>query len=197
MRNPLRSCGSTLLVLGALALGMVLYLELGSRRFLGGQDLENPGLATPAPVCDLKLYPLDPDKRAVLDGLAQKFSRGEDITPLDLDRVMILAPQAHMPGLNGVLCNGMIFLSQRLEGPARYYVARHELEHAFQQVGLDPDCRDWELCAAWKAASDYPVGFLAAIATSLREAYRISPSTEEFLFSSWVLFKYYLLPGSG
>jgi hypothetical protein len=177
-----------------LALSFILYLELGSRLYFGRQTIEDPGPAAPAPVCDLEHYPPDPRKGAVLEELIQIRSRGDGITPLDLDRAITLVPQSEMPGLNGVLCNDMIFLSQRLEGPARYYVARHELEHVFQQAGLDPQCRDRELCATWKAAAEYPLGLVAAIGSSLREAYRSYPSMQEFLFGSWLVFKYYLLP---
>jgi hypothetical protein len=157
-----------------LALSFILYLELGSRLYFGRQTIEDPGPAAPAPVCDLEHYPPDPRKGAVLEELIQIRSRGDGITPLDLDRA--------------------ITLSQRLEGPARYYVARHELEHVFQQAGLDPQCRDRELCATWKAAAEYPLGLVAAIGSSLREAYRSYPSMQEFLFGSWLVFKYYLLP---
>jgi len=145
-------------------------------------------------VCDLDRYPLDEGKTLVIQELVGKKARGEKITREDLDRALISAPQDDMPGLNGVVCNQMIFVSSRLPESARYYVARHELEHVFQQQGMDGDCQDWELCATWAAAWEFPLGLLRTITSSLREAYRISPSLWSFLFSSWRVFKLTLLP---
>ena len=169
----------------------ILFLELGSRWY------REPGQDFPAPeraVCDLDRYPLDEGKTLVIQELVGKKARGEKITREDLDRALISAPQDQMPGLNGVVCNQMIFVSSRLPESARYYVARHELEHVFQQQGMDGDCQDWELCATWAAAWEFPLGLLRTISSSLREAYRISPSLWSFLFSSWRVFKFTLLP---
>ena len=169
----------------------ILFLELGSRLYQEpDQDFPTPEWA----VCDLDRYPLDEGKTLVIQELVGKKVQGEKITREDLDRALISAPQDQMPGLNGVVCNQMIFVSSRLPESARYYVARHELEHVFQQQGMDNDCQDWELCATWAAAWEFPLGLLRTISSSLREAYRISPSLWSFLFGSWRIFKFTLLP---
>ena len=169
----------------------ILFLELGSRLYQEpDQDFTAPEWA----VCDLDRYPLDEGKTLVIQELVGKKVQGEKITREDLDRALISAPQDQMPGLNGVVCNQMIFVSSRLPESARYYVARHELEHVFQQHGMDGDCQDWELCATWAAAWEFPLGLLRTISSSLREAYRISPSLWSFLFGSWRIFKFTLLP---
>ena len=111
-----------------------------------------------------------------------------------LEEVLIDVPLEDMPYMNGVFCNGMVYVSQRLSPSSRLYVARHELEHYFQSQGVVGDCEDWELCATWVAAREYPWGFITTITSSLKEAYRLSPSFWDFLFSSWKLFKIYLLP---
>jgi len=169
----------------------ILFLELGSRWY---QEPEQDFPAPERAVCDLDRYPLDEGKTLVIQELVGKKARGEKITREDLDRALISAPQDQMPYLNGVVCNQMIFVSSRLPESARYYVARHELEHVFQQQGMDNDCQDWELCATWAAAWEFPLGLLRTITSSLREAYRISPSLWSFLFSSWRVFKLTLLP---
>ena len=169
----------------------ILFLELGSRLYREpDQDYTAPEWV----VCDLDRYPQEASKLIVIQELVGKKVQGEKITREDLDRASIYAPQEHMPGLNGVVCNQMIFVSSRLPESARYYVARHELEHVFQQQGMDGDCQDWELCATWAAAWEFPLGLLRTITSSLREAYRISPSLWSFLFSSWRVFKFTLLP---
>ena len=169
----------------------ILFLELGSRWY---REPEGDFPAPERAVCDLDRYPLNEGKTLVIQELVGKKARGEKITREDLDRALISAPQDQMPYLNGVVCNQMIFVSSRLPESARYYVARHELEHVFQQQGMDNDCQDWELCATWAAAWEFPLGLLRTISSSLREAYRISPSLWSFLFSSWRVFKFTLLP---
>ena len=169
----------------------ILFLELGSRWY------REPEGDFPAPewaVCDLDRYPLDEGNTLVIQELVGKKVQGEKITREDLDRALISAPQYDMPGLNGVVCNKMIFVSSRRPEYPRYYVARQELEQVFKQQGMDNDCQDWELCATWAAAWDFPLGLLRTISSSLREAYRISPSLWSFLFGSWRIFKFTLLP---
>ena len=170
---------------------MILFLELGSRLY---REPDQNYQSIIYDVEKLDQYPQDEGKLVVIQKLVGKKARGEKITREDLDRALISAPQEHMPDLNGVVCNQMIFISSRLPESARYYVARHELEHVFQQHGMDRDCQDWELCATWAAAWEFPLGLLRTITSSLREAYRISPSFWSFLFSSWRVFKFTLLP---
>ncbi len=186
-----RSCFILLVILIILLLALIIFLELGSSWYIRS----HPSSSAPEIlVCHLDYYPVVEGKLSILAELVQKHENGERITKDELDQVVILAPQVDMPGLNGIVCNGMIIVSSRLQGSARLYIIRHELEHVFQMEGLEPDCQDPELCATWVPAREFPLGFVDAILSSLREAYRISPSFWEFLFSSWYIFKVYLLP---
>jgi hypothetical protein len=181
----------SLFLLFVLILAGIIFLEMGSSWYLR----THPSSAAPEiVVCHLDYYPMLEGKQSLLAELVEKHRNGESLTDEDLNRAAVLAPQEDMRGLNGILCNGMIIVSSRLQGSARLYIIRHELEHLFQMEGLKPDCQDWELCATWTAALEYPRGFGLAIISSLIEAYRNSPSIWEFLFSSWYVFKVYLLP---
>ena len=181
-----------ILLMFVLFVGFILFLELGSRLYYEG-DLETISIP-PAAVCDPVVYPPDPEKLAALESLLEVRRQGSRITPEQLEGVLVAAPQDDLPYRNGVFCNGMVYISQRLSPAARRYVARHELEHYFQFQGLDEDCQDWELCATWGAAREYPWGFLITISSSLLESLRSSPSLWDFLFGSWKIFKIYLLP---
>ena len=181
----------TLIIL-ALFVAFILFLELGSRWYYEG-DPETVALP-PAAVCDPLVYPPDPEKLAALENTLDGRREGRRITPEELEEVLVAAPQQDLPYRNGVFCNGMVYISQRLAPAARRYVARHELEHYFQFQGLDEGCQDWELCATWGAAREYPWGFITTITSSLAESFRLSPSVWHFLFSSWKIFKIYLLP---
>ena len=96
-------------LLGTLfALGfMILFLELGSRWYRE-PDQNVPDYVWV--VCDLDRYPRDEGKLLVIQELVGKKARGEKITREDLDRALISAPQDQMPGLNGIVCNQMIFV---------------------------------------------------------------------------------------
>ena len=191
MVKTLRSCLVMLVIFVVLLLSVVIFLEMGSRWYIQS----NPSSSAPEIlVCHTDYYPVIEKKIIYLDELIQKNQRGEKITSDDLERVAVLAPQVDMPSINGIVCNGMIIVSSRLQGAARTYVIRHELEHVFQMEGMRPDCQDTELCATWVAGLEFPLGFILAILSSLSEAYRISPSFWDFLFSSWYIFKVYLLP---
>jgi hypothetical protein len=169
----------------------IIFLELGSRQFMASESALS---APPILVCHLDYYPVDEEKITLISKLVDKHQNGEMISDLELYRAALSAPQEDMPGLNGIVCNEMIIVSDRLQGAARSYVIRHELEHVFQLVGLKPDCQDMELCATWVAAFEYPLGFVLTVISSLIEGYREFPSFREFLFSSWYIFKIYLLP---
>jgi hypothetical protein len=187
VRRPLRIA----LVLLLLLIGGILFLELGSRLYYAdGKDLF---ALPPAAVCDPAQYPPDLARLAALEDLLDVRHQGRRITPQELEDVLVEAPQEDMPGMNGVFCSGMVIVSKRLSPSARLYVARHELEHYFQMEGLDGGCQDWELCATWGAAREYPWGFITTISSSLWESAR-STSIWNFLFGSWEIFKVYLLP---
>jgi hypothetical protein len=176
-------------------IGGILFLELGSLWYFDGVPAAEVTISLPpAAVCDPTIYPPDPEKLAALESALEVRRQGRRITPDELEGVLVAAPQADLPYRNGVFCNGMVYISQRLSPPARRYVARHELEHYFQFQGLDGGCQDWELCANWEAAREYPWGLLTTITSSLVEAFRLSPSFWDFLFNAWFAFKFYFLP---
>ncbi len=189
------NCAGVFLLAGLLlVVGFVSYLEIGSQRYTRDMPVRARG---PIAVCDTARYAVDPDKQAAIDHLVEKRRAGEPITRTDLDRAMIVIKQEEMRGINGVYCSELIFVSSRLPGPARYYVARHELEHAFQHFGAADPCQDDELCANWIAGREYPLGLLQTITSSLAAATKLYPSFQEFLFGSWAIFKFYFLPGGG
>ena len=180
-----------LVIMLVLLLSLIIFLELGSSWYIRS----NPSSSAPEIlVCHTGYYPVIDKKLLYLDELIQKNLRGEKISTDELEQVVLMTPQEDMPSLNGIVCNGMIIVSSRLQGQARFYIIRHELEHVFQMEGLRPNCQDTELCATWVATIEYPLGFGLAIISSLKEAYRISPSFWDFLFSSWYIFKVYFLP---
>ena len=174
------------LVLGVL----ILALELSSRRLNPSQEPPRPRVLL---ACDPARYPPDPDKIEFLAALVEKKRQGSFITREDLDRAMYLVPDADMEGINGVFCSGMIFISERLPHGARYYVARHELEHLFQSAGVAADYRDMEFSAHWVAAQEHPLGLIQTVISSLVGAYQLSPSLWAFLINIWVVFKFYFL----
>ena len=191
MTKLMRSCSLMLIIPLVITLFLIFFLELGSSWYIRS----NPTSSAPEIlVCHLDYYPVQEDILSLLNELVQKQERGEEITEHDLENVVVLAPQEDMPSLNGIVCNGMIIVSSRLQGPARLYIIRHELEHVFQLEGLRQDCQDTELCATWVGILEYPYGFISAVISSLWEAYRISPTIWDFIFSSWYVFKVYLLP---
>jgi len=190
MKGIKRALGNLILVIIFVSVVFVLYLELGSRKYVQ----EMPDRECPLRVvCDLTRYPVNQEKIRILNGLVQKRQEGVAVTREDLDRAMILVPEEDMIALNGIYCNDQIYVSRRLPEAARYYVARHELEHVFQNYQVGEVCEDPEFCANCVAGREYPFGLLQTITSSLVAAYRLSPSLEDFLFSAWLTFKAYFL----
>ena len=168
----------------------LIFLEVGSRHYQCPISDAKEEIA----VCDIAKYPTNMSKLASLEDLIIRKKQGREATQEDLDSVMTVAQQESMPGFNGYYCNGSIYVSARLPKAARYFVARHELEHAYQSNGLGNDCKKVEYCATAEAAKDYPIGFLQTIVSSLTRSFRESPTFGCFLFGSWKIFKSYILP---
>lgn len=190
MAKLFRNCVMVILILILLLLIFILTLEIGIRNY--------PPPAEPPKervfiACDSNLYPPDPAKLTLLEKLVEK--RRQNIIPSkeELENAMYLVPNRDMIGINGVYCNEMIFVSERLPTVARYYVARHELEHLFQAAGVAGDYQDHELSANWVAASEYPLGLFQTVVSSLVGSYQLSPSFWVFLLNGWHLFKFYFL----
>ncbi len=179
-----------LILLGA----FVLFLEIGSRRYVKNRV---PRGSIEFEVCDESKYPVDEEKIRILEALVEARREGRDITQEDLGAALIVVREEDMARINGVYCNGLIYISEALPERAMYYVARHELEHVFQHKGVTRGCENDEYCANWIAGSEYPLGLLQTIFSSLVRAYRLYPSLWAFLFGSWRIFKVYFLGGGG
>lgn len=179
--------------MGALILlfTFILFLEVGSRLYARERK---PRSAFDPVVCDPTSYPVDQDKIRELNALVEAKRGGQDITRGDLIRAMILVREEDMTRINGIYCNGLIYVSAGLPERAMYYVARHELEHVFQHKGVTRECENDEFCANWIAGSEYPLGLLQTVFSSLIKAYRLYPSVWAFLFGSWRIFRFYFLP---
>lgn len=169
----------------------ILFLETGSKFY------QCPGRAknfNSILVCDPGHYPVDAEQMQTIQILGEAERQGNEPSREDLDRVINFVDYEEMPGLNGVACgNGMLFVRDNLSGEARYFVARHELEHAFRSNGGNPDCSKEEYCATMRAARIYPIGFIETIYSSLAIGARESPTIWCFLFGSWRVFRAYIL----
>jgi hypothetical protein len=168
----------------------IVFLEIGSRVYQCPYTAQCPIIL----VCDPSFYLIDEEKGRLMQDLIE--SRGLDIDPSteDLERVMTVAPEKDMAGVNGVACGGGIFVRESLGREGRRFVARHELEHIFQQNGFGGNCSKWEFCATLVAAMAYPQGFVETVISSLVISLKESPTFWCFLFGSWEIFKAYLLP---
>jgi hypothetical protein len=169
----------------------ILFLEMGSRFY------QCPGRANnynSVLVCDPGRYPVDPGQMQTVQSLSMAERQGTEPSREDLERVVNFVDYEDMPGLNGVACgNGMLFVRDNLGGEAKYFVARHELEHAFRRNGVNLDCSKEEYCATMSAARIYPAGFMETIFSSLAMSARESPTIWCFLFGSWRAFRAYVL----
>lgn len=170
----------------------IVFLEIGSKNYvcpITEQDVSE------ALVCNPNSYPVDQAKARAIQVLFESKRQGREPSREDLDRVINLVSAADMPGLNGVECgNGMIFIRDNLGNEARYFVARHELEHAFRSLGMSRECSKEEYCATISAARVYPVGFIETIFASLYASFKASPTVWCFLFGSWKIFRSYIFP---
>ncbi|MFO8036548.1 MAG: hypothetical protein R6U57_07985 [Anaerolineales bacterium] len=194
MKKTLKLIGRILLGGLILLVAFVFFLEIGTRRYVKNRV---PLGTIEFVVCDESKYPIDEEKIRVLDGLVQARKEGHEITREDLDAAMIVVREEDMTRINGVYCNGLIYVSEALPERAMYYVARHELEHVFQHKGVTRVCENDEYCANWIAGSEYPLGLLQTIVSSLVRAYRLYPSVWAFLYGSWRIFKVYFLGVGG
>lgn len=167
------------------------YLENGRYN----NSCEKEYYSTRVVVCELIYYPTDHNKLNIIRKLIKKKENGLNPTPDELLSAVTFAPYQYMEGLNGIFCNDNIIISDKLSKEAKLFVSRHELEHAFQWAGVADYCtRGSENCAVISAATEYPSGFIETVVSSLITAYNEMPDKQCFLFSSWDVFRTYILP---
>jgi hypothetical protein len=169
----------------------ILYLEEGSR----SHYCEVGTCAPPPKVCNPDHYPINNNVINEIARLVDMKSSGIEPDRGELMHAVILAPYSDMIGANGVYCNGMIFVRENLGAAGQAFVARHELSHAFQSAHVEGDCStNYENCATLIAAGQFPVGFVETVISSLALSYKETKDKQCFLFGSWKIFRYYILP---
>ena len=179
-------------LIGATALAIVStpVLELGSRYY----ECPAKGEAADWSVCNPYQYPVDAAQLRMIRDLGEAKKKGAEPSREDLDQIMNLVEYEDMNGLNGAACgDGMLFVRSNLGREGRYFVARHELEHAFRNRGIGLECSEEEQCATLVAAGAYPVGFIETVVSSLYLSATDSPTFWCFLFGSWIIFRAYIL----
>ncbi|GEM_PF-1615260 len=171
---------------------IIVFLEIGSKYYkcpISDQPPQNIF------VCDSNYYSVNQRKLQTIQRLIELKQQGIEPSREDLDQVINVVKYEDMPGLNGVLCgDGMIFVRDSLSNEGKYFVARHELEHAFIHNGVDTECENDEYCATMSAVKVYPIGFVETVLSSLYLAAKESPTIWCFLFGSWRIFRTYIFP---
>ncbi len=166
------------------------YLENGSNNYFceaGSRDIQ-------IKVCNTNYYPVNGKKVKILNELIEQKAAGINPDRTELMSAVIFAPYEDMPGLNGVFCNNNIIVRSDLGEEGKSFVARHELDHVFQWAYVGNDCTRSEFCATMNAAMEYPSGFIETIISSLIVSYKETPDKQCFLFTSWKIFRVYILP---
>jgi hypothetical protein len=168
-----------------------IFLEIGSRHYRCQITDQNPQAVL---VCDPDHFPISQSKSQAIQNIIESKQQGIEPSRKDLDRAVNIEKYENMPGFNGVACgDGMIFIRHDLGDEAKYFVARHELEHIFIRHGMNSECDSEEYCATIIAAKVYPAGFVSTIISSLSLSAKESPTVWCFLFGSWKIFKH-LMP---
>jgi hypothetical protein len=169
----------------------IAFLEIGSRYY---RCPETGRSYAGSSVCDPRHHPVDQNRIQAILTVIKSGKPGLEPSRADLDRIITLTKYEEMPGLNGILCpSGMIFVRDNLSSEAKYFVARHELQHVYSEHGMNTQCGKEEYCATMSAARVYPLGFVETILSSLSVSFNESRTVWCFLFGSWNIFKIYLL----
>jgi hypothetical protein len=169
----------------------IMFLEIGSQYYQCPDTGQNNADVL---ACHSSHYPVDPEQMQMIQALSEAQRQGTEASKKELDQIINLVKYEEMGGLNGVACgNGMLFVRDNLSEEAKYFVARHELEHAFRWKGVNLECSKEEYCATMIAAKIYPVGFIETILSSLYLSASESPTVWCFLFGSWRIFREYIL----
>ena len=172
---------------------LILFLELGSRYY----QCLSLDQSTETRACNLSNYPVDENKIQIIRELVERELQGNKPTRDDLIKAVIFVDYKEIYGLNGAACNGMVFVRDNLPDEGKLFVARHELEHIFQDYGINHGCNegDYERCATREAAKEYPIGFIETIVSSLILSFQESSTIWCSLFGSWYIFTHFVLIG--
>lgn len=178
-----------LIILLALPLLAAAGLELLARASTDTCAGDNPPSIS-IPVCqDLERYPPDPERIALLAGLADEYARtgvlSEAARRTAFEQVVVEVALEEINAL-GVYCNGMLYVLADLPPRAKDYVRQHELYHA-----LRPDLNETQV--NWAAARDYPLGLVSNVFFAVRVSRGHYPSFACYLTALWLTFKFYFL----
>jgi hypothetical protein len=166
------------------------YLENGSNTYHG----ETNRSMIPLKVCESVYYSINAEKADNINELIRNKAQGRDPGREELLAASNLAPYEDMHGVNGVFSNNSIYIRSPPSDEGKVFVARHELDHAFQTAHVGDECANKEYCATMHAASEYPSGFVDTVISSLIMACDSTADKQCFLFNSWRIFRYYILP---
>jgi hypothetical protein len=180
---------STLLLLGFIMLS-VAYLEYGSNHnsctYSSGEYVY---------VYNSNYYPFNQQNYERINELIRMKRLGIEPSREELLNSVIIVPYEDMKGVNGTYYHKNIYIRDNLSENAKAFVARHELDHVFQENIIDYYCdNNEEYCATMNAAKYYPIGLLETITSSLITAYDNYPDKQCFFFGSWKIFRYYIFP---
>ncbi|MBI5953610.1 MAG: hypothetical protein HY865_18300 [Chloroflexi bacterium] len=167
------------------------FLEIGSRYYkCPVTDWHHQDVL----VCDTNYYPVNQNRIYAVQSIIKQKQQNMEPSREDIDQAVNLTKYEDMPGLNGIVCeDGMIFVRDNLSSEGKYFVARHELEHVFIGNGLNKDCVKEEYCATMSAVKNYPLGFVETVLSSLYISSQEAPTVWCFIFSSWNIFRVYVL----
>jgi len=168
----------------------IFYLEEGSKTYVCEVEKRSCYLK----VCDTQYYPIDQNKIKKINELIELKNADIEPSRIQLMEAITIAPYSDMEGVNGVFCNNSIFVRDNLSYEGQLFVARHELSHAFQSALLGESCTNNESCATINSAISYPMGFIETVISSLVISFNDSTDKQCFLFGSWKIFRYYILP---
>ncbi|HEX9333513.1 MAG TPA: hypothetical protein VF896_16590 [Anaerolineales bacterium] len=180
-----------LLVVGLLLTPVlaVTSLELLSRFYACPRGKSENSL----PACDLRLYTNDTQNQDLLVSLTEKYGQGIAPTKAELDKAVFEIDRAFIGGNNGLVCNGVAFVSNDLPYEAKLFVKRHELEHVFQNL-LQRQEKNPEFSANLAAAKEYPKGLISTTIFSIVKSRSAYPSFVCYIIGLWRIFKIYFLP---
>lgn len=167
----------------------VTSLELLSRFYACPRGKSEDSL----PACDLRLYTNDTQNQELLVSLTEQYGQGIAPTKAELQKAVFEIDREFIGGNNGLVCNGVAFVSNDLPDEAKLFVKRHELEHVFQNL-LRRQEKNSEFSANLAAAKEYPKGLVSTTIFSIVKSRVSYPSFVCYVIGLWRIFKIYFLP---